>query len=72
VSIGEEAVARSNDALFYQYFTDDYVLHGPAGQFNREEIRAYFAALREAGLSCLAFKVVEDVLHRLVVADSPL
>ena len=48
VSIGEEAVARSNDALFYEYFSDDYVLHSPAGQFNREEIRAYFAALRES------------------------
>jgi predicted ester cyclase len=48
VSIGEEAVARSNDALFYEYFSDDYILHSPAGQFNREEIRAYFAALRES------------------------
>jgi predicted ester cyclase len=48
VTIGEEAVARSNDALFYKYFTDDYVLHSPAGEFNREEIRAYFAALRES------------------------
>jgi predicted ester cyclase len=46
VSIGEEAVARSNDALFYEYFTDDYVLHSPAGAFNRDEIKAYFAALR--------------------------
>ena len=46
VTIGEEAVARSNDALFYEYFTDDYVLHSPAGAFNRDEIKAYFAALR--------------------------
>ena len=48
VSIGEEAVAKSNDALFYDYFTEDYVLHSPAGEFNREEIRGYFAALRES------------------------
>jgi predicted ester cyclase len=48
VSIGEEAVAKSNDGLFYDYYTDDYQLHSPAGQFNREEIRAYFAALRES------------------------
>jgi predicted ester cyclase len=34
--------------LFYDYYTDDYQLHSPAGQFNREEIRAYFAALRES------------------------
>jgi predicted ester cyclase len=46
VRIGEEAVAKSNDALFYDYFTDDYVLHSPAGEFNREDLRAYFAALR--------------------------
>jgi predicted ester cyclase len=48
VRIGEEAVAKSNDALFYDYYTDDYQLHSPAGAFNREEIRAYFAALRES------------------------
>jgi predicted ester cyclase len=48
VVIGEEAVAKSNDGLFYDYYTDDYQLHSPAGQFNREEIRAYFAALRES------------------------
>jgi len=48
VRIGEEAVAKSNDALFYDYYTDDYQLHSPAGQFNREEIRTYFAALRES------------------------
>ncbi|HEX4324170.1 MAG TPA: ester cyclase [Gaiellaceae bacterium] len=48
VVIGEEAVAKSNDGLFYDYYTDDYQLHSPAGQFNREEIRTYFAALRES------------------------
>lgn len=48
VRIGEEAVARSNDALIDDYFSDDYTLHSPAGDFNRDEIRAYFAALRES------------------------
>ena len=48
VRIGEEAVAKSNDALFYDYYTGDYRLHSPAGDFDREEIRAYFAALRES------------------------
>ena len=46
--IGEEAVAKNNDALFYDYYTDDYQLHSPAGDFNRDEIRTYFAALRES------------------------
>ena len=48
VAIGEEAVAKSNDGWFYDYYTDNYQLHSPAGDFNREEIRAYFAALRES------------------------
>ena len=48
VRIGEDAVAKSNDALFYAYYTDDYQLHSPAGDFNRDQIRAYFAALRES------------------------
>lgn len=46
VRIGEDAVARSNDRLLDAYFTDDYVLHSPAGEFNRDQIKAYFAALR--------------------------
>jgi predicted ester cyclase len=48
VRIGEDAVAKSNDPLFYAYYTDDYQLHSPAGDFNRDQIRAYFAALRES------------------------
>jgi predicted SnoaL-like aldol condensation-catalyzing enzyme len=48
VRIGEDAVAKSHDALFYAYYTDDYQLHSPAGDFNRDQIGAYFAALRES------------------------
>jgi predicted ester cyclase len=48
VSIGEVAIAKSNDALLDDYYTDDYKLHSPAGAFNRDEIKAYFAALRES------------------------
>jgi len=48
VRIGENAVAKSNDALLDDYFTDDYKLHSPAGDFSRDEIKAYFAALRES------------------------
>jgi hypothetical protein len=29
-----------------EYFTDDYVLHRPAGEFNRDQIMAYHAAHR--------------------------
>jgi hypothetical protein len=48
VSIGEEAVAKSNDALLDDYFTEDYQLHSPAGDFDRDQIKAYLAALRES------------------------
>jgi predicted ester cyclase len=48
VSIGEEAVAKSNDVLLDDYFTEDYQLHSPAGDFDRDQIKAYLAALRES------------------------
>ena len=48
VSIGEDAIAKSNDALLDDYYTDDYKLHSPAGTFNRDEIKSYFAALRDS------------------------
>lgn len=48
VRIGEDAIANRNDALLDDYYTDDYKLHSPAGDFNRDEIKAYFAALRES------------------------
>jgi predicted ester cyclase len=48
VSIGEEAIAKINDALLDNYYAHDYKLHSPAGDFNRDEIKAYFAALRES------------------------
>ena len=46
VRIGEEAVAKSNDRLFYDYFTEDYVLHSPAGEFERwpGNVRAWASA----------------------------
>jgi Predicted ester cyclase len=48
VRIGEDAIAKRNDALLDDYYTDDYKLHSPAGDLNRDEIKAYFAALRES------------------------
>ena len=48
VNIGTDAIAKSNDTLLDDNYTDDYKLHSPAGTFNRDEIKAYFAALRES------------------------
>jgi predicted SnoaL-like aldol condensation-catalyzing enzyme len=42
-------VARSSDCgEARDYFTDDYILHSPAGEFSREDLRDYFAALRKS------------------------
>ena len=46
VRVGEDAIATQNDALLDTYYTEDYALHSPAGDFDRDEIKAYFAALR--------------------------
>jgi len=48
ISIGEEAIAKDNDALLRQYFAEDYVFHGPGGDLDFEALRAYFASVRDA------------------------
>jgi predicted ester cyclase len=48
VRIGDEAIAREDDAKLRDYFADDYVFHGPSGDLGFEELRAYFASLRAA------------------------
>jgi predicted ester cyclase len=73
VRIGEEAIANSNDALLDDYYTEDYQLHSPAGAFSREEIKAYFAALRESftGFTISRAQIVVDdnfVASRTVMA----
>jgi predicted ester cyclase len=48
ISIGEEAIAKENDALLRQYFAQDYVFHGPGADLDFEALRAYFASVRDA------------------------
>jgi predicted ester cyclase len=48
VRIGDEAIAREDEAKLRDYFADDYVFHGPGGDLGFEELRAYFASLRAA------------------------
>src|SRR5580693_9432777 len=52
IRIGDEAIAREDDAALRAYFAPDYVFHGPGGDLGFEELRAYFASLR-AGFSDL-------------------
>jgi predicted ester cyclase len=48
IRIGDEAIARQDDAKLRAYYTEDYVFHGPGGDLGFEELSAYFASLRAA------------------------
>jgi predicted ester cyclase len=48
IRIGDEAIAREDDAALRAYFAEDYVFHGPGGDLSFDELRAYFASLRAA------------------------
>ena len=48
IRIGDEAIARENDAMLQDYFVTDYVLHLPRANLDFEALRGYFASLREA------------------------
>ena len=44
--LGDEAIAREDDAKLRDYFAADYIFHGPGGDLGFDELRAYFASLR--------------------------
>ena len=48
IRIGEDAIARENNAKLRDYFAADYVFHGPGGDLSFDELSAYFASLRGA------------------------
>jgi predicted ester cyclase len=48
IRIGDEAIAREDDAKLRDYYAEDYVFHGPGGDLSFEELRTYFASLRAA------------------------
>jgi predicted ester cyclase len=48
IRIGDEAIAREDDAALRAYFTEDYVFHGPGGDLSFDQLHAYFASLRAA------------------------
>jgi predicted ester cyclase len=48
IRIGNEAIAREDDAALRAYFTEDYAFHGPGSELSFGELRAYFASLRAA------------------------
>lgn len=48
IRIGDEAIAREDDAALPAYFAEGYVFHGPGGDLGFDELSAYFASLRAA------------------------
>ena len=48
IRIGDEAIAREDDAKLRDYYAEEYVFHRPGGDLSFEELRAYFASLRAA------------------------
>ncbi len=62
IRIGDQAIAREDDAALRAYYTEDYVFHGPGGDLSFDELRAYFASLR-AAFSCLR------IVREQIIAD---
>jgi predicted SnoaL-like aldol condensation-catalyzing enzyme len=48
IAIGDEAIAREDDAQLRAYYTQDYIFHGPGGDLGFDGLAAYFASLRAA------------------------
>jgi predicted ester cyclase len=62
IRIGNEAIAKEDDAKLRAYFAEDYIFHGPGGELGYEELRAYFASLRSAftGLRLVREQIIVD------------
>ena len=48
VRIGEDGIARENDAALDAYFAKNFVCHGPGGDMTYAQLKATFASMRAA------------------------
>jgi len=48
IRIGDDAIARENEPALRDYFAEGYVFHGPVADLTFEQLRDYFASLRDA------------------------
>jgi predicted ester cyclase len=62
IRIGDEAIAREDEAKLRGYYAEDYLFHGPGGDLSFDGLRAYFASLR-AGFSNLR------LVRQQIIAD---
>ena len=62
IRIGNEAIAKEDDAKLRAYFAENYIFHGPGTELGYEELRAYFASLRSAftGLELVRKQIIVD------------
>jgi predicted ester cyclase len=62
IRVGDEAIAREDDAALRGYFTDGYVFHGPGADLSFDQLSAYFGSLRAAftGLRLVREQIIAD------------
>src|ERR1700735_1462449 len=62
IRIGDQAIARADDAALRAYFAAGYVFHGPGGDLSFDQLSAYFASLRAAfaGLRLVREQIIAD------------
>ena len=48
IHIGDEAIAREDDAKLRDYCAKDYLFYGPGGDLDFDGLAAYFPSLRAA------------------------
>lgn len=48
IRIGEDGIARENDAAVDAYFAPEFIFHGPGGDMRLTDLKAYFASMRSA------------------------
>ena len=62
IRIGDEAIARADDAALRAYFAPGYVFHGPGGDLSSDQLSAYFGSLRAAftGLRLVREQIIVD------------
>ena len=48
IQIGDEAIAKENQAMLRAFFAENFVFHGPNGDRNFDQLSSHFASLRAA------------------------
>jgi len=62
IRIGDEAIAREDDAALRAYFAEGYVFHSPGRDLGFDQLSGYFASLRAAftGLRLVREQIIAD------------